>query len=362
MTRSNKAFPSISHKQSQSDKGRHIPGLLYGLLYGLLSLTIVVLFVLDLYSGTATISMNELLHTLLGTGNGNTLHENILLQFRLPRALTALLAGAALSLCGLQMQTLFRNPLADPYILGISSGSGLGVGFFLMGLSAWGIHSLPGWMDGASAILPAWAGAFLFTALILWASARLKDNLSLLIFGVMLGSVGSAIISLLQYISKAEALKNYVLWSMGSFSGTDLQQVGILAGLCLVGILLSFSNIKNLNVLYSGEQYAISLGLSPRRMRRRILLAVAILAGSTTAFCGPIGFVGIAVPHIARILLRDADHRRLMPATLLCGCAIMLLADCIAQLPGSTGIIPINTVTALLGIPVILMIILKQPE
>jgi iron complex transport system permease protein len=217
-------------------------------------------------------------------------------------------------------------------------------------------------MDGASAILPAWAGAFLFTALILWASARLKDNLSLLIFGVMLGSVGSAIISLLQYISKAEALKNYVLWSMGSFSGTDLQQVGILAGLCLVGILLSFSNIKNLNVLYSGEQYAISLGLSPRRMRRRILLAVAILAGSTTAFCGPIGFVGIAVPHIARILLRDADHRRLMPATLLCGCAIMLLADCIAQLPGSTGIIPINTVTALLGIPVILIIILKQPE
>lgn len=358
MTHSNTNFKLPRNQNERPGRRRHAQGLLYGFI----GLAIVGLFVLDLYSGTASISLKEVLLTLVGKGSGNALFENILFQFRLPRALTALLAGAALSLCGLQMQTLFRNPLADPYILGISSGSGLGVGVFLMGLSAWGLHSLPSWLTGATTILPAWAGAFLFTALILWASSRLKDNLSLLIFGVMLGSVGSAVISLLQYVSQAEALKNYVLWSMGSFSGTDLSQVGILAGLTLVGIVLSFSNTKNLNVLHLGEQYAISLGLSPKKMRRRILLAVAILAGSTTAFCGPIGFVGIAVPHIARILFRDADHRRLLPATLLTGCCVMLLADCIAQLPGSSGIIPINTVCALLGIPVILMIILKQPE
>lgn len=325
-------------------------------LYPGIGLLVLLLFAADLMSGSVAIPWRQVLAGFSGDGGPDPVYRDILLRLRLPRAATALLAGAALSLCGLQMQTLFRNPLADPYILGISSGAGLGVACFVMG-SAW-LGS--GILSGFGTVSAAWAGALAFTLLILWASARLKDNLSLLIFGVMLGSVGSAVISLLQYVSDAESLKNYVLWSMGSFSGLSGGQVLLLAALVTAGTGISLSNIKALNALLLGETYAHSLGMNLHRLRWKILLSVALLAGSVTAFCGPIGFIGIAVPHIARMLFRDADHRRLMPATLLLGCAVMLLADIIAQWPGSSAIIPINTVCALLGIPVIILIILKQ--
>lgn len=260
------------------------------------------------------------------------------------------------------MQTLLKNPLADPYILGISSGAGLGVALFVMGLSIPALSAAVSIFSSIGMIASAWIGSILITAAILLVSNRLKDNLSLLIFGVMIGGVAGAIISLLQYYSNASALKNYMLWSMGSFSGLTYHQLAILGIAVLAGILLAIYNIKDLNALLLGENYLKGLGVNVNRVRSRVLISVTLLAGSVTAFCGPIGFVGIAAPHIARMIFRDANHRLLIPASALTGITMMLLADIISQMPGSTGIVPINSVSALLGIPVILYIIIAKKE
>lgn len=296
----------------------------------------------------------------LSGGDAPGFVKDIIFTYRLPKVITALLAGAALSVCGLQMQTLFRNPLADPYILGISSGAGLGVAVFVMGFSAFGINISQGLLSNIGIAASAWSGAFGVTLLLLLVSSRLKDNISLLIFGIMLGSVVSALISLLQYFSASSALKVFILWTMGSFAGLNPLQLQIMFILILAGSVISVRNIKDLNALLAGELYAKSLGVNLERTRRRILVATTLLAGSVTAFCGPIGFIGIAVPHIARLIFRNANHRILLPATALIGSAVMILADTIAQLPGQSGVIPINTVSALIGVPVILYIILKS--
>ncbi len=282
-----------------------------------------------------------------------------MVPYRIPKVITAMLSGVALSVCGLQMQTLFRNPLADPFILGISSGAGLGVAIFVMGFSAFGITISSSFAASIGTALSAWLGAFGVTLLLLAVSSRLRDNSSLLIFGIMLGSVVSAIISLMQYLSSSSALKVFVLWTMGSFSGLNPSQIWVLFILIMCGFALSVYNIKDLNALLTGEAYARSLGVNLESTRRRILIATTLLAGSVTAFCGPIGFIGIAVPHIARMLFKNANHKVLMPSAALLGAAIMVFADTIAQLPGQPGVIPINTVSALIGVPIILMIVLK---
>lgn len=286
--------------------------------------------------------------------------HNIIFSYRIPKAITALLAGAALSICGLQMQTLFKNPLADPFILGISSGAGLGVAIFIMGFSAFGISVSGSLLANIGIVTAAWLGAFGVTLLILLVSQRLRDNISLLIFGIMIGSVTAAIISLIQYFSSSTELKVFVMWTMGSFSGLSASQIYIMFLLVLAGFALSIYNIKDLNALLLGEAYAKSLGVNLENTRRRILIATTLLAGSITAFCGPIGFIGIAVPHIARMIFKNANHRILLPATALLGAALMIFADTVSQLPGQAQILPINTVSALIGVPVILYIILKS--
>lgn len=286
--------------------------------------------------------------------------RDIVISFRIPKVITAILAGAALSVCGMQMQTLFRNPLADPYILGISSGAGLGVAIYVMGVSALGISIDSSLMSNLGIASSAWLGAAIITAIILIVSLKLKDNISLLIFGIMLASVVGAIISLIQYLSNASALKSFVVWTMGSFSGLSYNQILILAVLMIIGLSISIYNIKDLNTLLMGEVYSKNLGVKLQRTRLRILVATTLLAGGVTAFCGPIGFIGIAVPHISRMIFKDSNHKVLIPASALVGSIIMVLADTIAQLPGSSGVIPINTVSALIGVPVIFAIILKN--
>ncbi len=335
------------------------PGKSYFRIYAAIAVSLVVLIIMNLILGSVIIPVRELFASI--TNNSSISYVNdILWNFRIPKVITALLAGVALSVCGLQMQTLFRNPLADPFILGISSGAGLGVALFVMGSSAFGITMAGSIFFNLGIAAAAWAGAAGVTLLILLVSHRLKENSSLLIFGIMIGSITSAIITLIQYFSSSSELKAFVTWTMGSFSGLTSAQIWIMSMLIIPGIVLSIYNIKELNILLQGEAYAKSLGLNLERTRRRILIATTLLAGSITAFCGPIGFIGIAVPHIARLLFRNADHKVLVPATALTGAAIMVFTDMVAQLPGQSGVIPINTVSALIGVPVILYLIMKS--
>ena len=305
----------------------------------------------DLVLGSASLSVRDLFTTDLG--------RDILVNFRIPKAVVALVCGVALAVCGLQMQTLFRNPLADPYILGVSSGAGLGVALYIMGTSllGGGGGSVLNSLGSAGAAL---AGAALVTALIMYVSNRVKGSLTLLIFGVMIGFIASALVNLLQYTSNAHSLKAYVLWTMGSFAALDWLKIGILSALVLVGLVLAVMNIKDLNAILPGDSYASSIGLDVKRIRMRILISTTLLSGAVTAFCGPIGFLGIAVPHIARFIFRNADHRVLLPASAILGGCLTLLADTLSELPGTGSVIPINTVAALLGIPVILVILFRK--
>ena len=329
------------------------------LYYLLLFILLFLVFGAELMFGSVSIPLGRLFDALLHP-QGADFATTILWSLRLPRACTAILAGAALSVCGLQMQTLFRNPLADPYVLGISSGAGLGVAFFVMGCSSGAVGVGAVWIMNMGIASAAWAGALVVSLVVMLAAKRLKNNMSLLILGIMIGSAGSAIISLFQYFSSTSELKMFVLWTMGSFSNVVGIPLIIMTILVCCGLALSVYNIKMLNVLLMGETYAKSLGLHMNGVRNRIFTSTALLAGSVTAFCGPIGFIGIAVPHLARLLFKNANHKRLIPATALLGACVMLFADFIAQLPGSGQVLPINTVTALLGIPVIMMIILKH--
>ncbi|MBP9584897.1 MAG: iron ABC transporter permease, partial [Bacteroidales bacterium] len=272
------------------------PGKSYFRIYAAIAVSLVVLIIMNLILGSVIIPVRELFASI--TNNSSISYVNdILWNFRIPKVITALLAGVALSVCGLQMQTLFRNPLADPFILGISSGAGLGVALFVMGSSAFGISMAGSIFFNLGIAAAAWAGAAGVTLLILLVSHRLKENSSLLIFGIMIGSITSAIITLIQYFSSSSELKAFVTWTMGSFSGLTSAQIWIMSMLVFPGIVLSVYNIKELNILLQGEAYAKSLGLNLERTRRRILIATTLLAGSITAFCGPIGFIGIAVPH-----------------------------------------------------------------
>jgi len=317
------------------------------------------MFIAELSLGSVSFSLHQLYTALIHPQEGDIVAK-ILWSFRLPKACTALLAGAALSVCGVQMQTLFRNPLADPYVLGISSGAGLGVALFVMGFSTGAFTFAHPWMTDLGMATAAWAGALAVSFFVISAAKRLQSTISLLILGIMIGSVGSAFISLLQYLSSASTLKTYVMWTMGSFSDVGGAGLMIMAILVVLGLVLSVYNIKELNALLMGESYAQSLGIKVIAVKRRIFISTALLAGSVTAFCGPIGFIGIAVPHLARMVFNNADHKVLVPAAALLGALLMLFADLVSQLPGSQSTLPINTVTALLGIPVIIMIILQN--
>lgn len=330
----------------------------YSSLFILLFIIAAGFFILDIFLGSVNINFNEVIKAIFNpTGTGTDI---IILSFRIPKALTALLTGIALSMSGLLMQTVFRNPMAGPYVLGISSGASLGVAIVILGFSPLFSSSAIGLAGNWLLVISAWAGAGLIMFLIMIISARVKDIMTILILGLMLSSGISALVTILQYFSNETLLKAYVIWTMGSLGNLTSDQLFVLTITVFSGLIIGFSTVKMLNALLLGENYAASLGLNVRVARIIIFISTSILAGSVTAFCGPIGFIGIAVPHIARMIFRTSDHRILIPGTILAGGAIMLLCDVISQVPGSENVLPVNAITSLVGIPVVIWVILRN--
>lgn len=290
-------------------------------------------------------------------GNAESKLNFIVQEIRVPRIVTSLLAGIALSVAGLQMQTYFRNGLAGPYILGISAGSGLGVAILVMSGTILGVDLAS---NGISVTIAAVAGAFGILLLILLLSRKIGSGIMLLIVGIMLGSFISAAINVLEYFTDAESMKKYVLWTMGSTSDTSLFDLIIISIFMVVGLAISFSSVKSLNALLLGEDYAQSLGVSIAKTRLLLILSTGILAGVITAYCGPIAFIGLAVPHLVKMMVSTANHKIVLPIVMLTGAIVMVLCDMIAELPGTDIRLPINAVTSLIGAPVVVFVILRK--
>ena len=322
------------------------------LLFFVLALLAAFLFLLDLSVGSSLISLREVWAALIG-GECSEMVAKIVINIRLVKAIVALLAGMALSVSGLQMQTLFRNPLADPYALGISAGASLGVALFILGVPLLG---RPGLFTSLGVAGAAWIGAAVVFFLVTVVGRRIKNIMVILILGMMFSSGVSAIVQILQYLSREEALKNFVVWTMGALGDVTMTQLWILLFAVIAGIFLAILAIKPLNLLLLGEEYAYTMGLDLRRSRSMLFLSTTLLAGTVTAFCGPIGFIGLAVPHVARALFANADHRILMPGVMLLGASIMLLCDLISNQLA----LPINAITALFGIPIVIWIVLRN--
>lgn len=332
-----------------------------GTKYGIgLGAVILLLFAANLLVGSVSIPPAEVFHILLG-GEGEKASWNFILwESRLPQALTALLCGGALAVCGLMLQTAFKNPLAGPDILGINSGASLGVALVMLlfgGSITAGAFSLSGFV---SVLAGAFVGAMLVMALILFFSTLIKSNVMLLITGIMIGYIASSVIALLNFFATAEGVQSYMIWGLGNFGGVSLQQMPAFAAVTLLGLSGSLLLIKPLNALLLGERYAENLGVNVRRVRNGLLVVTGVLTAVTTAFCGPVSFIGLAVPHVARMVLGTANHRSLLPVTILCGGVVALLCNLLCTLPGEAGIIPLNAVTPFIGAPVIIYVILRQ--
>ncbi|HOP57994.1 MAG TPA: iron ABC transporter permease [Bacteroidales bacterium] len=329
-------------------------------IFILLGCLLILFFFLDIILGSVYIRFTDLYE--LFTSDANSSISTIIFRFRLPKAITASLVGVALSLSGLQMQTLFRNPMAGPYVLGVSSGASLGVAMvilgFYSGLGNSGMMEQSGWI----LVISGWLGAGSVMLLMMLISTRVRDIMTILIIGIMLASGLSAVVSIMQYFSNETMLKAYVIWTMGSLGNLSSDQLKVLTIAVLTGLLLGVALIKKMNALNLGENYASSMGMNVRITRTLIFACTSILAGSVTAFCGPIGFIGIAIPHVVRNMFRTSDHKILLPGTVLTGAIVMLGSDIISQLPGSESVIPVNSVTALIGIPIVLWIILHNKK
>ena len=325
-----------------------------------LILCIIVLFVANLLYGSVRIPANEVLGILLGNESTNLSWNYIIWESRLPQALTALLTGTALSASGLMLQTAFNNPLAGPDILGINSGAGLGAAIVLL-LFGGIIPTSNLLFSGSLALVgAAFIGAILVTMLILIFASRLRSHTMLLIIGMMIGYVVSSVVSLLNFFSTAEGVQSYMMWGMGNFGGVSRAQLPLFTVFVLIGLSITISLIKPLNALLLGERYARNLGINIRRTRILLLLSTGLLVAITTAYCGPISFIGLAVPHMARLMLGTGNHRILVPATLLIGGLIALLCNLISMLPGDHGMLPLNAITPIIGAPIIIYVILNQ--
>lgn len=319
-----------------------------------LSTLALLLFILDMLSGDSTLSGKQVWGVFTGSETDVTT-RNIVLSIRFVRVIVAMLAGIALAVSGLQMQTVFQNPLADPYLLGISSGSGLGVALFILGAPLLGLSTSVFWQS-LGIVGAGWIGAAAILVLVAVISRYIKNILGVLIMGVMIGYITGAIIQILQYLSSAEQLKMFFLWSMGSLGHVTTTKLLIMLPVICIGLVIAVTGIKALNLLLLGENYAQSMGLKVRRARSLIFISTTLLAGTVTAFCGPIVFLGLAMPHVTRLLFNNADHRILLPGSVLLGIVSMLLCDIVAK----TLILPINSITALLGVPVILWVVYKN--
>ena len=332
-----------------------------GILYCIgLSTLIVVLFALNLLLGSVSIPAGDVLRILLGDDSLKPSWQFIILESRLPQAITATLCGASLAVSGLLLQTAFRNPLAGPSIFGINSGAGLGVALVMLllggGLSVGSLQ-----LSGFAAILvAAFIGAMAVMALIFFFSTLVRNNVMLLIIGIMIGYISNSAISLLNFFATDEGVKSYMVWGMGSFGGVSMANMPIFICVTLIGLIGALLLIKPLNALMLGDRYAENLGVSILRVRNRLLIVTGLLTAITTAFCGPVAFIGLAVPHIARLLLTTDNHRQLLPATMLCGAVVALICNLICFLPGESGVIPLNAVTPLIGAPVIIYVIARR--
>lgn len=335
------------------------PVALYMLLIALL---IFVFFLLNILLGSVQIPFKDVWHILWGDYNGNEIWQNIVWKSRIPQALTALVAGAGLSVSGLQMQTVFRNPLAGPSVLGISSGASMGVAFVVLLSGTIGGIALSkvGVMGEIALTISAIIGSLSIMALIIFVSQKVKGNVTLLIIGVMVGYVANAVIGVLKYFSVEEDIRAYVIWGLGSFARVSGNQMTLFVSIMLVLLPLSFLLVKTLNLLLLGDAYARNLGLNIRRARLQVITCSGVLVAIVTAYCGPIIFLGLAVPHLCRSLFRTSDHRILMPASLLMGGAMALVCNLIARMPGFEGALPVNSVTALVGAPVVISVLFNK--
>ncbi len=348
---------SVSHNSTQYRTG------IRPLYFSLLIAGVVLLFLTNLALGSVDIPIEAIVQILMGGEVSQGTWQKIVVNIRIPRAVTAILAGSALSVGGLQMQTLFRNPLAGPSVLGITAGASLGVAIVMLAAgtitSIFAIQQLSA-MGSWLIVIAASLGSAAVLLLILLISIKVRDNVTLLIIGLMIGNLTIALVSIWQYFSRPEQIQDYLIWTFGSLSGVPLNQLWILGAVAVLGTGIALVLSKSLNGLLLGENYARSMGLSVMGSRIWIIVSTSLLAGGITAFCGPIGFVGIAVPHLTRSLLGTNDHRVLIPGTLLMGAILLLACDIIAQVPGSTTTLPISAVTSMVGSPVVIWVIIQR--
>ena len=325
-----------------------------------LGLVVMVLFALNLLLGSVSIPAGDVISILLGDETAKASWQFIILESRLPQAITATLCGAALAVSGLMLQTAFRNPLAGPSVFGVNSGAGLGVALVMLflggGLSV-GSVSITGF---AAILLAAFVGAMTVMTIIFFFSTLVRNSVMLLIIGIMIGYISNSAISLLNFFATDEGVKSYMVWGMGSFGGVSMTNMPVFAIVTLAGLIGALLLIKPLNALMLGDRYAENLGVNILRVRNWLLIVTGLLTAITTAFCGPVAFIGLAVPHIARLLLTTDNHRQLLPATLLCGSVVALVCNLICYLPGESGVIPLNAVTPLIGAPVIIYVIARK--
>lgn len=328
-------------------------------IFVVITLAIITLFVINIIYGAVKIPINSIIDIFSGNDEVNESWKYIILQTRLPQALTAILCGGALAVSGLLLQTAFCNPLAGPSIFGINSGASLGVAFVMLlfgGSITAGAVSVTGFL---AVLIAAFVGAVAVMAVLLFFSNLVNNNVMLLITGIMIGYISSSAISLLNFFATEEGVHSYMIWGLGNFGGVSMAQMPLFAAVTIVGLICALLLIKPLNAVLLGEQYAENLGINTIKLRNCLLLVTGLLTAVTTAYCGPIAFIGLAVPHIARMLLKTDNHRYLIPGTILSGAAISLLCNIICVLPGDNGIIPLNAVTPIMGAPVIIYVIIK---
>ncbi|MCK0190128.1 iron ABC transporter permease [Arenibacter sp. F20364] len=326
----------------------------------LLLLLMMVCFMVNISLGSVSIPLQETLKAIIGKATKVDSWSYIIWNYRIPKAFTAILVGSGLALSGLLMQTLFRNPLAGPFVLGISSGASLGAALLILGSSLFsGIFAF-GMVNDISLALASSIGSFLVLLAVMVVAAKIKDTMALLIIGLMFGSITTAVVSVLSYFSTAEKLQQYVYWSFGSIGNLSWNQLLLLLMIIAIGILISIFSIKPLNALLLGESYAKSLGVNMNRSRYLIIIATGLLAGGVTALAGPIAFIGLGVPHLTRQIFNTTDHKILLPAVLIYGAILMLICDTIAQMPNSANVLPINAITSIIGAPVVIWLLLRK--
>ncbi|WP_276389894.1 FecCD family ABC transporter permease [Eudoraea chungangensis] len=334
----------------------------YTLSFTVLILALLVFFLLNLSLGSVNIPLEETIQSIFGAKIENESWEYIIRNYRIPKAFTAVLVGGGLSLSGLIMQTLFRNPLAGPFVLGISSGASLGAALLIMGSGLLASFFSVSFANDVSLAIASSIGSFIVLLVVLGMASRVKDTMALLIIGLMFGSISAAVVSVLSYFTDAERLQQYIFWAFGSVGNLSWSQVALLAGFVAVGILITIAAIKSLNSLLLGENYAQSLGVPVNKIRFFLIIATGLLAGSITAFAGPIAFIGLAVPHLTRQLFNTTEHKILVPGVLILGAIILLLCDIIAQVPSSYYVLPLNAITTIIGAPVVIWLLVRRKK